>query len=54
MRITSNHNEVAKLTLDSNTNDKEQSDKTTANPPLQSTKTNSVATQKQSRSCVLF
>jgi len=54
MRISSNQNEVAKLTLDSNTNDKEQGHKTANNPPLQSTKTNSVAIGKPSRSCVLF
>jgi hypothetical protein len=54
MRISSNQNEVVKLTLDSNTNDKEHIRKAADNPPLQSTKTNSVAIGKQSRSCVLF
>ncbi len=53
-RITNNKNEVAKLTLDSTTNDKEQSHQAIDNPPLQSTKKNSVATGKQSCSCILL
>jgi hypothetical protein len=54
MRISNNKNEVAKLTLDLTTNDKEQSHQAATEPPMQSTKTNSGAIRNQSRSCVLF
>jgi hypothetical protein len=54
IRINSNQNEVAKLILDSTTDDKEHSQNVAENPPPQSTKTNSVAIKKQSRSCILF
>ncbi len=54
IRISNNQNEVAKLTLDSTTNDKEQSHQAATDPPMQSTKINSGAIGKQSRSCVLF
>lgn len=54
IRISNNQNEVAKLTSDSITNDKEQTHVTPDNPSSQSDKTNPVVTGKQSRSCVLF
>jgi hypothetical protein len=49
LRISSNKNDVLKLTLDSTTHDKE-----TDNSPLQLTKANSASIVRKSRRCVLF
>ena len=54
MRISNNKNDVLKVTLNSTTNDQEQTHKEPEGPPLQTSKTTSTSNVGKSRGCVLF